>query len=65
MEQDGDSLVAVLHDVLFEFRYDAADVSTVGLCVQPRVVISARPRPLRVVALRRRRDWQGRYAIGA
>ena len=49
VEQDGDALVAVLHDVLFEFRYDAADVSTVCLCVRPRILISARPRPLRSI----------------
>jgi zinc transporter len=47
VEQDGDALVAVLHDVLFDFRYDPSEVSTVCLCVQPRVMISARPRPLR------------------
>jgi zinc transporter len=47
LEQDGDALIVVLHDVLFEFRYDASEVSTVCLCVQPRVMISARARPLR------------------
>jgi zinc transporter len=47
VEQDGETLIAVLHDVLFDFRYDASDVSTVCLCAQPRVLISARPRPLR------------------
>jgi zinc transporter len=47
LEQEGEALIAVLHDVLFEFRYDASEVSTVCLCVQPRVMISARARPLR------------------
>jgi zinc transporter len=47
LEQDGDSLLAVIHDVLFDFTFDASDVSTVSLCVQPRVLVSARPRPLR------------------
>lgn len=47
LEQDGDSLVAEIHDVLFEFSFDASDVSTVSLCVEPRVLVSARPRPLR------------------
>jgi zinc transporter len=47
LEQDGDSLLAVIHDVLFEFTFDASDVSTVSLCVEPRVLVSARPRPLR------------------
>ena len=47
LEQDGDSLLAVIHDVLFDFTFDASDVSTVSLCVEPRVLVSARPRPLR------------------
>ena len=47
VEQDGDSLIAVIHDVLFDFSFDAADVSTVCLCVGPRVMVSARPRPVR------------------
>jgi zinc transporter len=59
VEQDKDSLIAVLHDVLFDFRYDASDVSTVCLCVQPRVLISARPRPLRSLDLLRARVKAG------
>jgi zinc transporter len=47
LEQDGDALLAVIHDVLFDFTFDASDVSTVSLCVEPRVLVSARPRPLR------------------
>ena len=47
LEQDGDSLVAVIHDVMFDFTVDTADVSTVALCVEPRILVSARPRPLR------------------
>lgn len=47
LEQEGDALTAVLHDVLFDFRFDASEVSTVCLCVQPRIMISARARPLR------------------
>jgi zinc transporter len=34
LEQDGDSLLAVIHDVLFDFTFDASDVSTVSLCVE-------------------------------
>jgi zinc transporter len=49
IEQDGDSLIAVIHDVLFDFRFDASEVSTVCLCVGPRVMVSARPRPVRSV----------------
>jgi zinc transporter len=49
VEQDGDALLAVIHDVLFDFTFDAADVSTVSLCVEPGVVVSARPKPLRSI----------------
>jgi Mg2+ and Co2+ transporter CorA len=63
-EQDGDALVAVLHDVLFELRYDTADVSTVCLCVQPRLMISARPRPLRSID-RVRAAVKGGEALGS
>jgi zinc transporter len=55
LEQDGDSLLAVIHDGLFEFTFDASDVSTVSLCIEPRVLVSARPRPLR--SLDRERRW--------
>jgi zinc transporter len=49
LEQAGDSLLAVIHDVLFDFNFDASDVSTVTLCVEPRVLISARPKPVRSI----------------
>ena len=49
LEQDGSSLVAVIHDVLFDFTFDAAGVSTVILCLEPRLLISARLKPLRSV----------------
>ena len=47
LEQEGEALVAVIHDVLFDYGFDAADVATAFLCVGPRLVVSARPRPLR------------------
>jgi zinc transporter len=48
LEQAGDALVAVIHDVLFDTaNFDSSSVSTVTLCVTPRLVISARLRPLR------------------
>jgi zinc transporter len=47
LERDGDALIAVVHDVLFDFTFDASDVSAVSLCVQPQVMISARLKPLR------------------
>ena len=47
VEQDGDVLLAVIHDVLFSSTFEATDVSTVSLCVQPTLLVSARPKPLR------------------
>ena len=49
VEQEGDALVAVIHDVLFEFQFDPSEVSTVCLYVGPRIMVSARPRPLRTL----------------
>ncbi len=47
VEQGEGALLAVLNDVLFDFDYDAAHVSTVSLSVQPRLLVSARAKPLR------------------
>ena len=44
LEQDADSLVARIHDVLFDFTFDAP-VATTSLCVKPRVLVSAHVRP--------------------
>lgn len=49
LEQDADSLVAVIHDVLFDYTFDASAVGTTSLCIGPRLVLSARLRPLRSV----------------
>jgi len=49
LEQQDLSLVAVMHDVLFAFNFDPADVSTVILCVAPHILVSARLKPLRSV----------------
>src|SRR6266581_3842226 len=48
LEQDADSLVARIHDVLFDFTSDAP-VATTTLCVKPRVVVSAHARPWRSI----------------
>jgi zinc transporter len=48
LEQDGDSLVARIHDVLFDFTFDAP-VATTSLCIKPRVVVSAHLRPWRSI----------------
>jgi zinc transporter len=49
LEQEDDALVATIHDVLFDFTFDASAVSTVHLCIQPHFLVSARLRPLRSV----------------
>lgn len=49
VEQAEDSLLAVVNDVLFDFDYDAAQVSTVSLCVQRGLLVSARTKPLRSI----------------
>jgi zinc transporter len=47
VERDGDSLLAVFHDVLFDLGGSESGVSTVVLDVEPRMMITARPRPLK------------------
>lgn len=49
VELDGDTLVAVIHDVLFDFTFDPESVSTVSLCLEPRFLVTARLKPLRSV----------------
>jgi zinc transporter len=49
LRQDADSLLARIHDVLFDFTFDASAVATTGLCITPRVLVSAQLRPLRSV----------------
>ena len=48
LEQDADSLVARVHDVLFDFTFDVP-VATTTLCVKPRVLVSAHIRPWRSI----------------
>ena len=49
VEQAGEALVAVLHDVLYDFDFDASHVSTVSLCAERRMLVSARAKPLRSI----------------
>jgi len=49
LEQEGNVLVAVVHDVLFGSSFEASDISTVTLCIQPRLLVTVRLRPLRSV----------------
>ena len=46
IEYADDSLIAVINDVVFDFNFEASDVSTLWLSVQNNVVISARVKPL-------------------
>src|SRR2546430_7544758 len=48
LEQDADALVARIHDVLFDFTFDAP-VATTTLCIKPRVAVSAHARPWRSI----------------
>jgi zinc transporter len=48
LEQDADALVARIHDVLLDFKFDAP-VATTTLCIKPRVVVSAHARPWRSI----------------
>jgi len=59
VEQAGDWLVAVLNDVLFDFAFDASHVSTVNLCVERRLMVSARSKPLRSIDRLRESVRQG------
>ncbi len=49
LEQESGTLVAVMHDVLFDFSFDTSAVSTVTICVDKHLLVSARHRPLRAV----------------
>src|SRR6185436_19606005 len=40
LEIDGESLVAVIHDVLFDFAFDASAVATASLCIEPRLLVT-------------------------
>jgi len=46
LEQDGGALIVLIHDVLFDFKFDASAVATSCLCIQPRLLVSARFKPL-------------------
>ena len=49
LEQDEDSLIAVIYDVLFDFAFDASAAATASLFIQPRLLVSIRLRPLRSI----------------
>lgn len=49
IERDGDTLFAVINDVVFNFAFEASDVATLWVSVRPGSVVSARRSPLRSV----------------
>jgi zinc transporter len=49
VEQEEDSLIAVINDVIYDFSFDASQIASVWMCVQHNCVISARLQPLRSV----------------
>jgi zinc transporter len=49
VEQEGAALVAAIHDVLFDAEFDSSNVSRMSAYVEPRLLVSARLRPLRSV----------------
>lgn len=46
---DGDALIGVMNDVVYDFLQGATDVSTLWINVSPRLLISVRRQPLRSV----------------
>lgn len=49
LEQEGSALVAMINDVGFDATVDSSSVSSVSICLEPRLLVSARLRPLRSV----------------
>ena len=49
LELEGDALIASIHDVQLNTSFDSANISTVTIWMEPRLVVSARLRPLRSV----------------
>jgi zinc transporter len=59
VEQSGNWLVAVLNDVLFDFAFDSSHASTLSLCVEKRLMVSARSKSLRSIDRLRESVRQG------
>lgn len=49
IERADDALIAVINDVHFEFSFEPSDISTLWIHVGPRLVVTARAKPLRSV----------------
>jgi len=59
LESVSNTLVAVLHDVVFDFKFDASEVATTSLCVDQHLLVTARSRPLRSIDRLRRAVQEG------
>jgi zinc transporter len=59
IELDGDWLLAVINDVLFDFAFDANQVAALSICANRRLLVSARCKPLRSVERLRTSVRQG------
>ncbi len=44
-----ENLIAVLNDVVFDFSFDPSHISTLVLCVGPRLLVTARSKSLRTI----------------
>jgi len=49
VERADDALLAVINDVHFDFGFEPSDISTLWIAVGPRLVVTARARPLRSI----------------
>ena len=49
IEDASDQIIAVLNDVAFEFSFEPSEISTLWMCVNQHVLISARTKPLRSI----------------
>ena len=49
VEQDDDTLIAVINDVHYDFAFEPSDISTLWLSAGPKLVVSVRLQPLRSI----------------
>jgi len=63
VEYADDQLIAVLNDALFDFEVGIPDVSTLWLCMDRRLMVSARRKPLRSIDRLRHAVRQQREAF--
>lgn len=59
VERDGDSLVAVVNDVKFDFDFDPGDLATLWVSIDQRLVVTGRQQRLRSVDALRTRTQAG------